>query len=68
MSHIDKNIPLTSMYNRAKFHPTTPNIMAQVKEHTNRHTNRQINRQTNRQINRQTNRQTDKQTNKRSTL
>ena len=41
MSHLDKNIPLTSMYNRANFHSPTPNITAWVREHPNRQTDRQ---------------------------
>ena len=39
MSHLDKNIPLASMYNRAKFHPVTPNITALVRAQTDKHTN-----------------------------
>ena len=41
MSHLDKNIPLVPMYNRAKFHPPTPTNTAWVREHTNKQTDRQ---------------------------
>ena len=46
MSHLDKNLPLVPMYNRAKFHPPTPNITAWVREQTNKQTNIQTNKQT----------------------
>ena len=41
MSHLDKNLPLASMYNRAKFHPVTPNITALLRAQTNRQIDKQ---------------------------
>ena len=35
------------MYNRAKFHPATPNIMAWVRAQTNKQTNKQTDKHTN---------------------
>ena len=44
MSHLDKNLPLASMYNRAKFHPVTPNITALVRAQTDKQTDKQTNK------------------------